>query len=176
MEIIIHYGGKKTIHFILTGGTIDSFDKDINYPLVPHKKSVIPTYIKSLKLSTRTEFTQVCFKDSRDISKDDIKKILKVIEKSKHKQIIITYGTFTMPDFARLSDANLKRKDQTIVLTGSMIPLYGFPMSDGSFNLGYAVAKVKELPPGVYVCMNGRTFSSKNVMKVTSEGRFESVI
>ena len=64
---------KKTIQFILTGGTIDSIDKDIHYPLVPQTKSSIPTFIKSLKLNAKMEFTQAFSKDSRDVSQKDIK-------------------------------------------------------------------------------------------------------
>jgi L-asparaginase len=80
-----------------------------------------------------------------------------------------------MPDTARFLKANLKRKDQTIILTGSMIPLLGFSPSDGPFSIGYAIAKVQDLEPGIYVCMNGRVFSSEEVMKVSKEGRFSSV-
>ncbi len=80
-----------------------------------------------------------------------------------------------MPDTARFLKANLKRKDQTVVLTASMIPLNGFSPSDAPFSLGYAVAKLEELEPGVYVAINGRVFSPEEVMKVMSEARFASI-
>jgi L-asparaginase len=168
---------KKTfpIHFIITGGTIDSYDRDIHYPLIPLEKSIIPFYIKSLKLDKKTKFTIACLKDSRDISKTDLKKLLNSIKKSTSKHIIVTCGTFALPDVARFFDLNLKNNKKTIILTGSMIPLYGFPLSDGPFNLGYSVAKVQELPSGVYVCMNGKVFSSNEVLKIVSEGKFDSV-
>ena len=35
--------------------------------------------------------------------------------------------------------------------------------------------KTKDLNPGVYVCMNGKVFSSEEVMKVNKEGRFSSI-
>ena len=114
-------------------------------------------------------------KDSREIVKADLKKILDVIEKSSHKKIIITHGTYTMPDSGRFLEVNLKRKDQTIIITGSMIPLLGFSPSDGPFTIGYAIAKVQDLENGIYVCMNGRVFSSEEVMKVNKEGRFSSI-
>lgn len=129
------------IHFMITGGTIDSYDRDIHYPLLPIEKSIIPSYIKSLKLDNKIKFTIICLKDSRDISKKDIKKLLDNINKSTSKHIVVTCGTFALPDISRLLDLNNKKKDKTIVLTGSMIPIYGFPMSDGAFNLGYAVSK-----------------------------------
>ena len=80
-----------------------------------------------------------------------------------------------MPDTARFLKANLKRKDQTIIITGSMIPLSGFSPSDGPFAIGYAIAKTRDLRKGIYICMNGRVFSPEEVMKVNKEGRFTSI-
>ena len=114
-------------------------------------------------------------KDSRELNMTDVRKILSTIEKSPCKKIILTHGTYTMPDTARFLVKNLKRKDQTIILTGSMIPLEGFSPSDAGFNLGYSVSQAKVLSSGVYVCMNGRTFSPDEVIKVLYEGRFDSI-
>lgn len=80
-----------------------------------------------------------------------------------------------MPDTARFLKANLKRNDQTIILTGSIIPIHGFSPSDGPFSLGYAVAKLEDLEPGIYVAMNGKVFSPEEVIKVISEARFSSI-
>ena len=115
-------------------------------------------------------------KDSRDITKIDLKNILNEIEKSPSKKIIITHGTYTMPDSARYLKANLKRKDQTIILTASMLPIAEFIMSDGGFNLGYSVSKVQDLPAGIHVCMNGKVFTPDEVIKIISEGRFSSIL
>ncbi len=164
-----------SIHFVITGGTIDSFYDGTKDTVVPNKSSVIPNVIKSLRLVNKTEFTQVCMKDSRDITKADMKKILAIIEESPHKNIIITHGTYTISDTARYLKANLKRKDQTIVLTGSLIPILGFSPSDGTFNLGYSIAKVQELPIGIYVCINGKDFSPEEVMKIIQKGEFTSI-
>jgi L-asparaginase len=166
---------EETIHFIITGGTIDSFYEGAKDTVIPNKKSIIPWFVGSLKLYNKQEFTVICMKDSRDIVKADLKKILDVVEKSSHKKIIITHGTYTLSDTSRFLKANLKRKDQTIIITGSMIPLLGFSPSDGPFVIGYAIAKVQNLENGIYVCMNGRVFSSDEVMKVNKEGRFSSI-
>lgn len=114
-------------------------------------------------------------KDSRALTKGDRQKMLKTIEASKAKMIIITHGTYTMPDTARYLEKNLKRKDQTIVLTGSMVPIKGFDFSDGPFNLGFAFAMVTKLSAGVYVCMNNRAFAPEEVAKDIKEGKFYSV-
>lgn len=164
-----------TIHFVITGGTIDSYYDGSKDTAVPSKESIVPSFIKSLKLYHDAEFTTVYMKDSRAINRKDLKKILKTIEESQHRKIILTHGTYTMPDTARYLKANLKRKDQTIVLTASVIPIQGFSPSDGPFNLGYAVAKLEELGPGVYVAINGKVFSPEEVIKVLSEARFASI-
>jgi len=166
---------KQTIHFVITGGTIDSFYNGIKDTATPRKDSIIPSYFEMLKLYNKTVFTQVCMKDSRELTKADLKNILKTVEKSSCSKLIITHGTYTMPDTARFLKENLKRKDQTIIFTGSMIPLEGFSPSDGGFNLGYAIAQAQVLPEGIYVCMNGNVFSPEEVIKVLHEGRFESV-
>ena len=56
-----------------------------------------------------------------------------------------------------------------------MIPLVGFSPSDGPFAIGYSIAKVQDLNEGIYICMNGRVFSPKEVMKVNKDGRFTSI-
>ena len=164
------------INFIMTGGTIDSYYEGTKDTVVPNEHSIIPRFIKSLHLENPTEFTEICMKDSREITKDDLKNLLNEIEKSSCKHFIITHGTYTMPDSARYLEANLKNKDKVIILTGSMLPMTEFTMSDGGFNLGYAVAKLQDLPNGIYVCMNGKVFSSTEVIKVISEGRFTSIL
>jgi L-asparaginase len=166
---------KSAIHFILTGGTIDSFYEGTKDTVTPLPHSSILNFIKSLNLYEEAEFTEVCMKDSRALSEKDVQKLARTIEKSPHTKIIITHGTYTMPDTARFLKANLKRKDQTIILTGSMIPLMGFSPSDAPFNLGYSLAKVQELSPGTYVVMNGRVFSPEEVAKLLNKGRFISI-
>ncbi len=164
-----------TIHFVITGGTIDSRYDGSKDTAVPNKESVIPSFIESIKLYHDAEFTTVCMKDSRELKREDLENVLKTIEESPHNKIIVTHGTYTMPDTARFLKANLKRNDQTIVLTASMIPLNGFAPSDAPFSLGYAVAKLEDLDSGVYVAINGRVFSPEEVMKVVSEARFVSI-
>jgi L-asparaginase len=146
---------QKTIHFVITGETIDS-----------HFNMIYGN----------VKFTVVCIKDNRKLNMSDLKKIMKTIEESPHKRIIVTHGTFTMPDTARFLKANLKRKDQIVILTGSMIPLTGFNPTDAPFNIGYFMAKVTDLPAGVYLCMNGRTFKPDEVVKTLFEGKFSSIL
>ena len=114
-------------------------------------------------------------KDSREINEANLRNILETVEKSTHEKIIITHGTYTMPDTARYLKTNLVRKDQTIVLTGSMIPIKGFAPSDGPFNIGFAISEIAHMSAGVYVAMNGKVFDSNEATKIISEGRFVSL-
>ncbi|MBU1032110.1 asparaginase [Patescibacteria group bacterium] len=163
------------VHFLITGGTIDSYYDGTKDTVVPNEHSVIPEFINSLRLYEKCSFTEICMKDSRAIDQNDRNKLLKIIEESPDQKIIITHGTYTMPDTARFLKANLKRNDQVIILTGSFIPIKGFSPSDGPFNLGYAVAQLDKLQPGIYVCMNGKTFNPEEVIKLMSEGTFTSI-
>jgi L-asparaginase len=165
-----------SIHVIITGGTIDSYYDGAKDTVVPNQESVIPEFIDTLKsYDTTFEFTTVCMKDSRNLNDADRQKILEVIEQSKHDKILITHGTYTMPDTARYLKANLKRDDQVIILTASMIPIKGFSPSDGTYNLGYSVAKLQDLSKGMYVCMNNHVFDPEEVVKDLAEGKFTSV-
>ena len=166
---------KNTIHFIITGGTIDSHYDGTKDTAVTNKISVLPNFIKSLSLSEKIEFTEICLKDSRELVIKDLKKILTTIEKSPYKKIIISHGTYSMPDTSRYLKKNLKRKDQVIIFTGSMIPLVGFSPSDAPFNLGYSIAKAQDIDPGTYVCMNGKVFQPEEVLKMLYDGKFISI-
>ena len=91
-------------------------------------------------------------------------------ETSSDERIVVTPGTDTMADTARYLGERVR--DQTIVLTGAMVP-YTFGSSDGLFNLGSALAFAQSLPHGVYVAMNGRCFDWRNVRKNRATGSFE---
>jgi len=166
---------KEKILFVLTGGTIDSYYEGTKDTAVTNEHSAIPRFIKSLKLYEEFDFIEVCMKDSRDLIASDLKQILKTVDQSALKKVVITQGTYTLGDTARYLEANLKKKNKTIVLTASMIPLVGFSPSDAPFCLGFAIAKLHDLKEGVYVCMNGKVFSPVEVVKTLSEGRFSSI-
>ncbi len=166
---------KEEILILMTGGTIDSTWDGISDTATVNSHSVIPAYFQKLIIYPKIKFIEICMKDSRQINKKDISNLLKTIEKSGAKKIIVTHGTYTMPDTAKFIEANLTRRDSTVIFTGSMVPLEGFYPTDAAFNLGFALSKVQELSAGVYLCMNGDTFSPQEVAKNLGEGKFYSV-
>jgi L-asparaginase len=110
--------------------------------------------------------------DSLEMTEKDREAILQQCINCSEDKIIITHGTDTMTQTAKVLAKNMTNK--TIVLTGAMIPIK-FGSSDGLFNLGGALAFVQTLPNGVYVAMNGRYFNWDNVRKNKLTGRFEEV-
>ena len=88
------------------------------------------------------------------------------------EQIVITHGTDTMTNTAKVLGA--KHLKKTIVITGAMIP-YKFGTSDGLFNIASALAYVQTLSHGVYIAMNGRVFLYDKVIKNRATGIFEEI-
>ncbi|MFA6909107.1 MAG: asparaginase domain-containing protein [Patescibacteria group bacterium] len=164
------------IHIIITGGTIDSHYDGSKDTVIPNDTSVIPHFVESLKLyQGKFEFTTVCMKDSRQLNESDRATILKTIQESPYTKVLITQGTYTLADTARFIKGSMEGTDKVVVLTASMIPLVGFSPSDAPFNLGFAIAKLDDLPAGVYVCVNGHVFNPDEVVKDVPEGRFTSL-
>ena len=64
--------------------------------------------------------------------------------------------------------------NQTIVLTGAMIPV-NFDSSDGLINMGSALSFVQALFKGIYIAMNGQILNQKNVRKNKKLGIFEKL-
>jgi len=109
--------------------------------------------------------------DSLDMTDADRRLILENCRSTPEERILVTHGTDTMTQTARvLGEARLPK---TIVLTGAMVP-YAFGSSDGLFNLGSALSFVQALPHGVYVAMNGRCFPWHDVVKNRALGIFEN--
>lgn len=113
----------------------------------------------------------IAAKDSRDINDEDRERLAQAVTSSPHDNILVTHGTFTMQQTAQyLSQTQAAKK---VVLTGSMIPLVGFPASDAGFNLGFVVGLFASIENGVYLSMNGGIFTPDQVAKNTELFRFE---
>jgi L-asparaginase len=110
-------------------------------------------------------------KDSLEITEEDRSLIRRRVEEDVARRILITHGTDTMADTAR---ALKGIPGKTVVLTGAMQPA-AFRNSDGPFNLGFALAATRLLPPGVYLAMNGRIFDPDRTVKNRDLDRFEEL-
>jgi len=163
------------LHFVITGGTLDSYYDPISGTALPNKQSYVPDFISLLKLYETCTFSEVCMKDSRELTDADRQKILDNIKSSEAQRFIVTHGSYTVSDTAKYIKSHYGTIDKTIIFVCSMIPLKGFDPNDAGFNLGYAVAKSQDLARGVYVCVNGRVFAADKVTKILTEGRFGSI-
>ena len=120
------------IHFILTGGTIEkSYDPTTEKPEFL-SESLIPDYLsKSVKAIPSFGFTNLCQIDSSVMTDDIRAQILDAVKDAPSSRVIIIHGTSTMTDTAEYLAEHLGDHKKTIILTGAMIPLKEFAMSDG---------------------------------------------
>lgn len=162
------------IHIILTGGTIDKRYDPLTEKPELHSKAITPHYLEAIiKAHPDIEYETLALIDSTAMTEKVRKKIILSVKESDAKSIIIVHGTSTMEETAQYIHKNLPKTDKTIILTGAMIPLKEFAMSDGGFNLGYAIAQAQNAAVGVYVAMNAHLFKAGEVTKNTDIGRFE---
>jgi L-asparaginase len=160
-----------SIRIFITGGTFDKEYNELNgqlyfkdthlHDLLEMGRNKVPVAIRTLMMIDSLEMTA----EDRDL-------IVHQCKQCEEDQIIITHGTDTMAETAKVLAQKMDNK--TIVLTGAMIPIK-FGSSDGLFNLGSALAFAQALKPGVYVAMNGRCFHWDNVQKNKLTGIFEEL-
>lgn len=162
------------LHIILTGGTIEkAYDPLTEKPEFRYE-SIVPSYLKgAIKPYTGIKFDVLCQIDSSQMQDNTRAKIAASIKASKHHSIVIIHGTSTMPETARYLEKNLGQSNKTVVITGAMIPLKEFAMSDAGFNMGYAMAQAEHAPAGIYIAMNANLFKADDVSKNVQIGRFE---
>jgi L-asparaginase len=159
-----------TIRVFITGGTFDKSYDEIEGRL-DFKDTHIQEMLRLGRCRVPVEVRTLMMIDSLEMTDADRELILESCRSAGEERIVITHGTDTMTDTARvLGEARLPK---TIVLTGAMVP-YAFGSSDGLFNLGSALSFVQALPRGVYVAMNGRCFAWDDVVKNRELGVFES--
>jgi L-asparaginase len=157
------------VRLFITGGTFDKTYDEISGQLLfrdTHAHEMLGLGRCRLEVAVRT----LMMIDSLQMTDDDRRLVLESCRAADEDRIVITHGTDTMAETARvLGQAGLPK---TIVLTGAMVP-YAFGSSDGLFNLGSALSFVQTLPHGVFIAMNGRCFPWDNVGKNRALGIFE---
>ena len=159
------------IKLLITGGTFDKEYNELNGDLffrATHLREMLALGRSRVPVKIQT----LMMIDSLLMTAAHRKKILAACRAAREKHIVITHGTDTMPETARLLGRQLQ--DKTVVLTGAMVP-YKFGSSDGMFNLGSALSFAQILPPGVYIAMNGRYFNWNNVLKNKKIGEFQEL-
>ncbi len=159
------------IRVIITGGTFDKKYNEINGELFFQESHVVDM-LKMGRVRLKINLQTLMMIDSLEMTAEQREIIADYCSTAPEDRIVITHGTDTMVDTARVIAGY--KLEKTIVLTGAMVP-YTFSGSDGLFNLGTAIAFTQSLPAGVYIAMNGRYFDWNNVRKNKERGEFEEL-
>jgi len=159
------------IRIFITGGTFDKEYNEITGQLY-FKDTHLHELLEMGRCRVPVEIRTLMMIDSLEMTEEDRELIVHQCIHAEEDRIIITHGTDTMSDTAKVLAEKISNK--TIILTGAMIPIK-FGSSDGLFNLGSALAFAQSLPFGIYVAMNGRYFHWNNVRKNKETGIFEEI-
>jgi L-asparaginase len=159
------------IRIFITGGTFDKEYNELNGQLY-FKDTHLQELLEMGRNLVPVEIRTLMMIDSLEMTDQDRELIAYQCNQCEENRIVITHGTDTMAETARILAQKIKNK--TVVLTGAMIPIK-FGSSDGLFNLGSALAFAQALPIGIYIAMNGRFFNWDNVRKNKETGVFEEV-
>jgi L-asparaginase len=156
---------------LTTGGTIDKnyFDALSEYQIVD---SGIPALLKEARVALPHRVEEVCRKDSLELTDADRAEIARRSVNAPETRIVITHGTDTMTETAKVLAQAVPGK--TIVLTGALSPAR-FAETDAPFNLGMAVATAQVAPPGVWIVMSGEVFDGLKVRKDRAAGKFVAI-
>lgn len=160
-----------TIRILLTGGTIDKEYDKIHGQLV-FTRSHINQMLEQARCRLDVILESYKLQDSLAMTHEDRLQILEICRAYSEDKIVISHGTDTMIETARVLADGVSGK--TIALFGAMIP-FTFGNSDALFNFGTALAAVQSLPHGVFVTMNGIIFPHDSVRKNREEGVFEVI-
>jgi L-asparaginase len=159
------------IRLFVTGGTFDKEYDEIRGRLF-FSDTHLPDMLQLGRCRLDVKVLTLMMIDSLEMTDADRGLIAHNCQEVAERHIVITHGTDTMVDTARVLAERVRGK--TIVLTGAMIPI-AFGSSDGLFNLGGALTAVQVLSPGVHITMNGRIFPWDNVRKNRDTGVFEAL-
>ena len=166
----------KKILILNTGGTFNKEYNQNNGNLEVLKNSSYVNIILNdiYKTNKQPKIKTIISKDSLEIKTKHRELMVKNINESKEKRIIIIHGTDTMNETAKY--INKKIKNKTIVLVGSMQP-FSISKIEATANLmmgiGFIESKNKK---GVYICMNGIVDKYKKVKKDYENAVFKRVI
>jgi len=157
------------IKILTAGGTIDKiyFDANSEFKIGDPQ---IGELLREANVSFDYTVSSLMRKDSLDMTDEDRMRIREAVLATEEDRILITHGTDTMAETGR-SLAGIENK--TVVMTGSMQPAR-LRVSDAIFNIGFAIAALQQLQPGVYIAMNGQVFDALHVHKNWEQQRFEA--
>ena len=157
------------IKIFTTGGTIDKIYAEVkgtvNFAF--GTPAITAVGEEKVRLNFDYNIEPLFSKDSINMVDEDRQLIKKACQGSVCDKILITHGTDTMIETARVLS---EIKDKAIVLTGASQP-YKFQESDAEFNIGIAIGALNVLDKGVFIALNGRVYEWDKCKKL-EDGRF----
>ena len=159
------------VRLLITGGTIDKVYNQSNGEL-EFDETHFPEMVKRSRVEVDLTLEEIMLIDSLDMVDKERDLIVDSCRSCVEDFILITHGTDTMCDTARLIGESGIEK--TIVLFGAMVP-YAVSNSDALFNFGCALGSLQLLETGVYIAMNGRVLPWDDVEKNRALGVFQSI-
>jgi L-asparaginase len=156
------------LNIITTGGTIDKiyYDDQSDYQI---GEPEITRILKAMNVAFEWDLHALMRKDSLHMTEADRQLIAQTINQSSTEHVLITHGTDSMIDTAKVLEAI---PNKVMVMTGALNPAR-FIDSDAVFNIGCAVGAIQALPPGVWISMNGKIWQPRHVRKNRQANRFE---
>lgn len=156
------------VKIFTTGGSLDKGYSTKESAFVVGKPR-IDALLREANVAFEFEVESLLQKDSLELTDQDRELIRRKVEGDPARYILITHGTDTMA----LTGRHLKGiQGKTVVLTGAMQPA-AFKVTDAHFNIGFALAALQLLPPGIYLAMNGAVFDPETARKNPRLDRFE---
>jgi len=161
------------IALIQTGGTID---KDYPKNIQGHCFEITdPAYLRMIEKLPKANIEWISIpllrKDSMELTTADRQLILENCLLTKSDKIIITHGTDTLLETAKILS---KIANKTIVLTGAMRP-ERFSNSDADIHFGMALAGVQTFPSGIYIAIQGLIQPYNKLQRNTQNGLYFTV-
>lgn len=155
---------------LTTGGTIDKvyFDAKSSYAV---GEPQIGEVLRQAHVDLPHRILSLMRKDSLEMTDGDRHRIVETIAAEPEERVLVTHGTDTM---TTTGQALQVLRGKTIVLTGALLPAR-FRDNDAVFNIGFALAAVQVLSPGVHIAMNGQLYDPSAVRKDREANRFVAI-
>ncbi len=152
-----------------SGGTFNKrYDPICGKLVVPEDNKAVEEILRSINLPLPVR--GLIYKDSLDMNDADRDELVRAIEETSAKRIVIVHGTDTMDVSAAYVAKHIKNR--CIVFTGAMVP-YSIDKSEASANLMLAIAKALHFPSdGVYFAMHGIVEEYTKIYKDRKRGVF----
>ncbi len=168
---------RKKVLLLATGGTIASRQGKEGLEPEPAPPELL-TALEELGRYYKITYRSILNLDSSNIQAEEWQLIARSVYEALpvYDGVVITHGTDTMAYTASMLSFMLQNLSQSVVLTGSQLPI-GLPLSDARSNLATAFAAVDHGLPGVSIAFHHKIIRGCRAVKVRtmSFDAFESV-